>query len=138
MNKKKLSTRLKIFGSILVAYIVVIIGAPQVFIANSSKIRPDFIARMRAVPQNAYALARYPFNSEARQNAVETAHINDTGDNNTVKNDLQYQSVAPGVYAAEDPANQERFIKIEKGTQIEVRYITLSDGRKVKVYVPVQ
>lgn len=137
MNPKKTIKRLKIFGSILAAYMLVIIVSPQIFIADSSKIRPDFIARVRSIPQSTYALARYPFNKEARENAIETAQIN----NNPVTTEsesLQYQPVAPGVFAAEDPASQERFIKVEKGTQIEIRYVTLSDGRRVKVYVPVQ
>ncbi len=133
MNKLKTVRRLKMFGSILGAYVFVTLSTPHIFMANSSQFKPEFIAWMRSSPQIVYAMVRYPLDSEARDNAVQTAQIG----NNTDKENLPFQSVAPGVYAAEDPETKERYVKVEKGTTIEVRYITLSDGRKVKVYIPV-
>lgn len=134
MNKNKTSRRLKMFGAIIFAYIIVAVGSPQVFLANSPKIRPDVIARMRIIPQTALAMAQHPFDADARRVAIEEAQIG----SNVSKEDLPYQPIAPGVYAAEDPETKERYVKIEKGTRIEVRYVTLSDGRRVKVYVPAE
>ncbi|HRN70481.1 MAG TPA: hypothetical protein PLS49_04815 [Candidatus Woesebacteria bacterium] len=134
MNKLKTITRIKMFVAIIAAYLFVSIGSPQIFLTNSPELRPDFIARLQSVPQTVYAFARYPLNAQNRNNAIGTEQVNSRDD----KADLEYQSIAPGVYAAEDPVSKEVFYKFEKGTKVDVREVILSDGRTVKVYIPVR
>lgn len=134
MNKLKTITRIKIFVGILVSYGLVVFISPQIFLANSPRLQPEFIARFRATPQAIYALARYPFNTQERNNIIESAQVS----SNEEKSDLPFQPIAPGVYAAEDAESNEKYIKIEKGTKVEIREVILTDGRKVKVYVPIQ
>ena len=51
---------------------------------------------------------------------------------------LNFLPIAKGVYAAEDPESGKRFVKIEKGTKLQINTVTLPDGSTTKVYVPIE
>lgn len=130
MNHKKTVTRLKIFASLLLALVIVSYGAPNIFIAGTTQLNQEFIAQIRSIPQIAYAYIQHPTNSDARTDQIETVQVQGVKD----KEDLDYKPVDNGVYAAEDPVTNQRFIKIEKGTQLEKYEVTIN-GQKVTVYV---
>jgi hypothetical protein len=130
MNNKKTSTRLKLFAALLLSLVIVNYGAPRVFIAGTTQVNQEFAAQIIAMPRVIYAYIQHPTDSDARTDEIETIHMPGVKG----KDDLDYKSIDNGVYAAEDPATKERFVKIEKGTKLE-KYEVIINGRKVTVYV---
>lgn len=118
--------------AIFISLIIVSYGAPNVFIAGSTQIRPDFVAQIQTNPLQFLGMRGTPADS-ATQVAIEEELMNSRED----KKNLDYKPIMKGVYAAEDPATKEEFIKIDKGTMLEKRYISV-DGREIMVYVPVE
>lgn len=142
MNKLKTITRIKIFASLLLTLLVVSYGAPRVFIAGTAQINPELgvpqsgqelIAGITTLPQVIFAYIQHPLDGGARTDTMESIKMMGTGVGG--KEDLQYQPVSNGVYAAEDPVTKERFYKIERGTVLE-KSETVINGRNVTVYSP--
>lgn len=130
MNSKKTKTRLKIFASLLLALVIVSYGAPNVFITGTTQVKQDLASGFFAIPQIIYAYIQHPTDSAARTDQIETVQMPGTKE----KEELDFQRINNGVYAAEDPVTKERFIKIEKGTEIEKYEVTIN-GQQVTVYV---
>ena len=107
-------------------------GSPQVFIANTPQLNPNVAGNLRAVPASVLAFIQNPTDSNARNNIVQTAKIQQVS---SVEH-LDYTPIRTGVYAAERPETGETIVKVDKGVQLEVHEVYLSDGRVVKVYVP--
>lgn len=133
MGKSKTTQRIKIFVSLLLALVVVAYGAPQVFVAGTPQIKSNFVAQLESVPLRFLGFIQHPVDSGTRTDTVETALMDTHGD----KKNLEYRPIGKGVYAAEDPFTKERFIKIEKGTKVEKRFVTIN-GQEVGVYVPAE
>lgn len=136
VNKLKTIRRVKIFFTIIASFVIVSTITPHVFVANSPVVKPSFLVWLKLTPQRMYAYLRYPLDNQARTESIENAAL----DAATIKEkeELEYTPINEGVYAAEDPETNERYIKIDKGTTVEVHHVRLSDGREVKVYVPVK
>lgn len=115
------------------AFVVVWVGSPRVFVANTPQVNSNFIAFFRYLPQRVYAMIQYPTDSEKQKSLIETAQIEQRNGG-----DLEYRPVISGVSAAEDPNTKETIVKIDAGTKLEVSTVTLDDGRQVKIYTPVQ
>ncbi len=134
MNSKKTPTRIKIFISLIASLALVTFVTPKVFIADSTQINPGFLVQLKIIPYTAYAYLRYPVNAEQRTSLIDTAGIQ------TVKSeeDIEYRPIAGGIYAAENPETGETVVKIEAGTELEVKTIKTDDGSEIKVYVPIR
>lgn len=119
--------------------------APQVFLANSPRISPIFIARLKNAP--AY-FASLPGNLIASLNpfgkklSSPTAEIFSQIPKVNPPAGIIFQSVAKGVKAAEDKTTNTIYFTIEQGTQFRVieTEITQPDGtkKKVKLMIPVE
>ena len=133
-HSKKTQLRAKIFIGIFISFFLVKYFSPQIFIANTPQVNPNFVANILASPSTILAYIRSPFDPETRNNVIETAKMPKANP----PPGLQYQPIANGVYAAEDPQTNLRYVKIDKGTKLEIRYITLDDGSTAKVYVSAQ
>ncbi len=136
VNKLKTIRRVKIVLTLITSFVVVSTVTPRVFVANSPEIKGSFLVWLKLTPQRVYAYLRYPADREARTETIENAALDNA--NIQEKEELNYTPISEGVYAAEDPETNNRYIKIEKGTTVEVHHVRLSDGREVKVYVPVK
>ena len=134
INNKKTKTRLKIFTALLLSLIIVSYGSPKIFVAGTTDIKDSVLAQMISTSIRLLGYLKYPIDSKAREQAVETALIKSYDE----KKNLNYTPIGKGVSAAEDPVTKERFVKIEAGTAIDVYEVTFSNGQKVKVYVPKQ
>lgn len=136
MNKttKQYKKTLSIFTAIFLSFLMTKYISSEVFIADTPQINPQFIANLRAIPIRAIAYVRHPFNSQERASQIETAQIPQT----QTPQGLVFSPVAKGVHAAEDPQTGKSYMKIEKGTKLQVYEIKMSDGQTVKVYVPVE
>ncbi len=132
MNNKKTIQRLKIFASLFLALVLVSYGSPYVFVAGSTQIKPEFIAQIQSSPLRFLGFIQKPTGSGTKD-SEETELMNSYED----KKSLDYKPIRKGVYAAEDPVTKERFVKIDKGTKLEKRYVTV-DGQEVMIYVPVE
>lgn len=134
INRKKNKPRIKIAVSITTAFIVVVLFSPVVFLANTPQLNPQFIADLQLVPSRMVAFVRNPLNLSRARDEIETqkAHTVQVQPEN-----LQYTPVSKGVYAAEDRETGSQYVRILKGTKVEVRPVQMLDGRIIEVYVPV-
>jgi len=134
MNPKKTKRRIGILVSMLAAFGLISIVTPRLFIADSPEINQQFIAELKYIPQDFIAMIRSPLNRSESQDEILTKQIPEV----THPEGIQLNPIAKGVYASERDASGKQYIKIDKGTKLEIREVTLSDGRTVKVYVPVE
>lgn len=134
MNSKKTTTRIKIFFSLIASLLFVTYISPQMFVGNTTAFNPGFIARIKVIPYTALAYIRHPLNTEERANIIETSGVQ-TVNSDT---DLNYTPISTGVYAAQHPTTGETIVKIDAGTEVEVKTIKTTDGREIKVYVPIR
>ncbi|MDA1316675.1 MAG: hypothetical protein O3B87_01470 [bacterium] len=115
-----------------IAFIFASYGSPHVFVANTPQLNPNLAGNLRAIPASVMAFIQNPTDSDARNNIVQTAKIQQV---KSVEG-LNYTPIKTGVYAAEHPETGKTIVRIDKGTQLQVHSVTLSDGRVVKVYIP--
>lgn len=134
MNSKKTPTRIKIFVSLIFSLLVVTFITPRIFVGETTAFNPRFIAQLKTMPQTTLAFIRHPLDKETRDNVIETSQIQ----NAEVKSNIEYRPIASGIYAAEDPESGETIVKIDAGTELEVKVIKTDDGREIKVYVPIR
>ena len=131
---KRFKQRIGLAVGILIAFTLTKSVAPRMFVADSPQINGQFIAELRYIPSDFIAFVKNPFKKEESFDEVMTAQIprveHPPG--------TAYQPIAKGVYASEPDGTGKRFIKIDKGTKLEIRDVTLDDGRTVQVYVPVE
>lgn len=109
--------------------------SPKIFIANSPKFKPEFIAFIER-PTNILPATQFTklLSFGFIVDHIETAKIPKT----TPPNGTSYIQVAKGVYASESQTDKTRYIKINKGTTLEVHSVNLSNGKSVNIYVPVE
>ena len=107
---------------------------PRVFVANTPTLNPDFMSTLQKSPIAVFAYLGNIQEDATLKDHLETAKIPQA----TPPKGTNYTSIAKGVYASEGGENEKRYIKIEKGTKLEIHTLVLSDGRTVKVYVPVE
>lgn len=134
MNPKKTKQRIGMIISMAIALVAVSTISPRLFVANSPQINQQFIAELRYIPNDLIARVQNPFQKPQTQDELLTNQIPKV----THPDGVQLQQIAKGVYASEPDNNGKRFIKIDKGTKLEIREVTLDDGRTVKVYIPVE
>lgn len=108
--------------------------SPRLFIADSPQVNTQFIADLQNIPSDTLAFIRNIGASPAEREIAELERKSIPG----TPVDAEFQSIAPGVQAAESAQEGESYIKVDAGTKLEVRTVTLDDGRRVKVYIPVQ
>ncbi|MBP9690689.1 hypothetical protein KBD81_01270 [Candidatus Woesebacteria bacterium] len=131
---KRLKQRIGLAVALLAAFTLTKSVAPRMFVADSPEINRQFIAELKYIPSDFVAFVKNPFKKQESFDEVMTAQIpkveHPAG--------TTYEPIAKGVYASEPDETGKRYIKIDKGTQLEIREVTLDDGRTVKVYVPVE
>ena len=89
---------------------------------------------MKIIPYSLYAYIRFPINKNQQEKIKELANIQRLPKNSS----LSYIPISKGVYAAQDPDNAAVHVKVESGTELEVRTITLNNGQTLKVFIPVK
>jgi len=120
--------------AIAIAFGITTTISPRLFIADSPEINPQFVAELGNIPSDTIAFIRNIGASPEDRAVAELERKSIPG----TPVDAEFYSVAPGIQAAESAQEGESYIKVEAGTKLEVRTITLDDGRRVKVYIPVQ
>jgi len=133
-TKKKTKLYILIFASLFFSFATVHFITPKVFLANTPEPNPDFIASVQKSP---LAVASYIGDIQegaSLKDHLETAKMPRA----TPPEGINFTPLAQGVWAAEDEKSGRKYIKIKKGTKIEVYAVVLSDGRQVQVYVPVE
>ena len=135
-NKNKTIPRIKIGITIIVSFMLVQTLSPVVFLANTPQINPQLAQNLQLVPARTMAFLRNPLDSTQAQREVELEQVAKSV--TPPSQELNYKPITTGVQAAEDPSTGKKYVKIVAGTELEVKYLTLSDGRVVKVYTKVQ
>ena len=139
------SKKIKLLTVMIAVFLGVEVIAPQVFLANSPRISPIFVARLKNAPTY---FASLPGNLIASLNpfgkklSSPTAEIFSQIPKVNPPAGIIFQSVAKGVKAAEDKTTNTIYFTIEQGTQFRVieTEITQPDGtkKKIKLMIPVE
>jgi hypothetical protein len=135
----------------------------NVFITNTPRLNPLFIAKLKSAPGYIASIPKLIQNAISSKSQNQIAK-NEPSSNQTANNSPRpkyetiqlsqtmstmpkvtppasavFKSVSKGVYAAEG-SNNSKYIKIEKGTPVEVRvyHITMPDGtsKEVQFIIP--
>lgn len=127
-------TKIKIFFSLFVALLLVKTLSPQIFIANTPQINPNFVVKLRQIPTSIIARIK---------NIGQPAPVaeNNNKKNNLVDSqikDLNFIPVAKGIKAAEVPNSNIKYWQIEAGTKLKVITYQLSNGKQIKIYIPAE
>lgn len=133
-KKKKTKLYILIFVSILFSFSIMRSLSPRLFVANTPTLNPEFVATLQKSPVAVFAYLGNIQEDATLKDHLETAKI----PRSIPPEGLEYEPIARGVYASEITENDKKYIKIEKGTKLEVHTVVLSDGNTVKVYVPVE
>jgi len=147
-------TRIKILLVVLVSFFMVKTAAPQIFLANTPKINPSFIARLKNAPTELAQLPANLFSEIANLNPFLKKENDMFANVKSVtpppnvafskkENDMfaNVKSVTPppniifkqatkGVYAGEDPKTGQKYIKIEAGTKYRIVGTVTINGKE--------
>lgn len=129
---KRLKQRIGMVVAILTAYAVVTGIAPRVFVANTPEIDSNALANLVSMPSD--FIAMITGNEGSSQDEILTNEIPRVAH----PEGTTYEPIAKGVYASEPDASGQRYIKIERGTQLEKKEVTLDDGSVAVVYIPLE
>jgi len=133
-KKKKTKQRILIAVSIVFAFSIMRSLSPRLFVANTPTLNPEFVATLQKSPVAVFAYLGNIQEDATLKDHLETAKI----PRSIPPEGLSYTPIAKGVQASEITENNKKYIKIEKGTKLEVHTVILSDGKTVKIYVPVE
>lgn len=134
-----MKNKIIILISLFSAFISLKVLNNTVFIANTPYINQQFIAsainlpqKIKLVPGTMLAYLKNPFNSTNREKEIIT---NELANIPSQQLNLVFSPVSKGVSAAED-SQGHKYVKIEKGVEVEVRKITLSNGKTITIVIP--
>ena len=125
-------TRIKILLVVLVSFFMVKTAAPQIFLANTPKINPSFIARLKNAPTELAQLPANLFPEIANLNPFSKKE-NDMFANVksvTPPPNIIFKQATKGVYAGEDPKTGQKYIKIEAGTKYRIVGTVTINGKE--------
>lgn len=124
-------TRVKVLFIVLSSFLLVKIASPQIFLADSPKINPLFVAKIKNTP---FELARLPSKMIASIINLNPFANKDEVISNvklvTPPPNIIFKSVAKGVSAAEDPKTGKKYIKIEAGTKYRIAGTVTVNGKQ--------
>ncbi len=115
------------------SFITVVTFEPAVFVANTPSPNPQIMADLGLIPARYMANIRNPLDRSRARSEIETTII---GRSAPSGEELIYSPVSTGVFAAEHVNTGEKYVKLEKGIKVQVHVIRLSNGKIVKVYIP--
>jgi hypothetical protein len=116
-----MKTKIFIVLSFLAAFAVSQLTVDHVFLAGTPKVNPFFLTNIKTDLKSTRDQIMVALSSPFKRLNQNTASIPET----------LFQPVSKGVSAYE--TEDERYIKIDKGTEYSVRQIKLPDGRVMKV-----
>ncbi len=114
-------TRIKILIVVLVSFVVVKTVSPQIFLADSSKINPEFITKLQNAPGKMIAGIIGLFN---KNNDFANVKIV------TPPDDAVFKSISKGVSAAEDPTTGQTLIQVQAGTKYRIVGTVIINGKE--------
>ncbi|GAB4219815.1 MAG: hypothetical protein Fur009_7640 [Candidatus Microgenomates bacterium] len=139
------NNKIKIVLILLFSFLGVYVFSPIIFLANTPKINPKFIASIKKMPENIInysgkltanigSLFYNPFyNNQYDQNQVikdQNTNILKPVQLITPPSYLQFKPVSKYVEAAEDAETGKKYIKIKKGARLEVDGEIEINGKK--------
>lgn len=128
---KRIQQRIGMTVAIALSLLVVVGVVPRIFLADSPQPNPNALADLGRLPSEIVAVFRgQPSPKDAQMTAEIPQVVHPSG--------ITYEPLTKGVYASEPDQTGKRYIKIEKGTTLEKKVITLDSGRTVSVYIPVE
>ena len=137
-----INNKLKIVGVITLALLFTFVLNKTIFLANTLRINPEFISLIKHFPtdsKNFMAKLQLLFHTNKSSITSSEKFFSQLPQVVAPKN-IIYSPITKGVYAEEDKKNNIKYMKIEKGKQVEVREyrIKLKNGQDkiIKVLIP--
>lgn len=142
--------RIKIVIVLLLTFVSVKTISPNVFLADSPRINPLFIAKILNTPRNIAAmpgkflssLSTFKLFNVDFSNNTTSGNMTSLSDQNRTAQarfisppaGLIFKSISKNVSAAEDPDSGNKYIKVEAGTKYKIiGYITLDGVQYPKI-----
>lgn len=133
-------TRIKILLIFLISFLAVKTMVPQIFLADSPQINPEFIARLQNAPAEigqmpGKMLASIgkglsnlnPFKVKPQvPTAGQLAAVKTT----TPQSNVLFKLISKGIWAAEDSQTGQKYIKIEAGTKYRIVGTVTINGKQ--------
>jgi len=133
-------TRIKIFLIFLISFFAVKTMVPQIFLADSPRVNPEFIARLQNAPaeigQMPGKMLASINNSLSNLNPFKIKQQTPTIDQLanakvvTPQPNMIFKAISKGVSAAEDPQTGQKYIKIEAGTKYRIVGTVTINGKQ--------
>lgn len=130
------NNRIKILLIFLISFFAVKTVVPQIFLADSPKVNPEFIVRLQNAPAE---IGQMPGKmlasiSDGLSNLNPFKSLT-TGQLANVKtatppSNAVFKAVSKGVSAAENPQTGERYIKVEAGTKYRIVGTVTINGKQ--------
>ena len=127
------NNRIKIIFILLLTFFSVKIIAPNLFLADSPKINPIFIAKILNTPKALALLPSKILSSLSNFNLFKNRESSNTFVNVrqvTPPANVIFQSISTGVSAAEDLQTGEKYIKVQAGTKYRIVGEITINGKK--------
>ena len=126
--KKVINTiRIKILIVVLISFFAVKTIAPQMFLADTPFVSPDFITRLKNYPAE---LASVPGRLIAGLNPFGKKDEFPDVKIVTPPPNVIFRSISKGVYAGEDPTTGQKYIKVEAGTKYRIVGTVTINGKE--------
>ena len=131
------NNRIKIIFILLLTLFSVKVIAPNLFLADSPKINPIFMAKILNTPKALALLPSKILSSLSNFNLFKNRESSNTFVNVrqvTPPANVIFQSISTGVSAAEDPQTGEKYIQVKAGTKYKiVGYVTINGKQFPKI-----
>ncbi len=127
------SLRIRILVAMIIAFFIVWLGGPAVFVADSPRVRSEVKEELLLLPSRLYALVTHGFDFTYADNATETSRMSRAS---TVPQSMSYSKTSSQVAVGTDKKSNMQYVRLSKGTVVEVHTVQLSDGRNVRIYMP--
>lgn len=150
--------RQKIIFSLVISYLAVMLMVNAVFLANTPRVNPLFISKLKSIPSD---LVKLPSRMLASLMSVQkpSNYVNpNTNSSNlaqtqeilnpeellppkvTAPSSVVFKPLVKGVLAGEDPKTNSKYVTIKGGTRMQITNykLTLADGtqKNIRLLIP--
>jgi hypothetical protein len=121
--------KIKLIFVIFISFFTVKFITPQIFLANTPKISPLFIAKLIKMPTYIASIPQKLGNIFDYKNKTKT-DLNQLAVKNPLPKDLFFNNITTNVSAAEDKKTKKVYLKIQSGTSYTIEEIEINGVKK--------
>ncbi len=138
---KQISTKLKIVFILGLSFLIVRAIAPRLFIADSPRINPLFVAQLLNLPTQLAGLIRGNSTNvpgQVYQGEQTVSQVNVPRATEPIPQNSVIYQIGKGAYAAEDKETKKTYIMFKADAKVKVYEYKLPSGKSITLYEPIQ